>query len=140
MVVLTLKSELYTLSSVWSLTLGAHAQEGYSSWFVCVCVCVSVKLHLTSGASVRPENTVTYSAGKEEQKISLKPLHCGDPALPPLKAIHTVGHFPWIGHIRTRWCRGFCTLVHSFHNQLFTMHHSIRLLSNCFWHYHPYIL
>ena len=31
---------------------------------VCVCVCVSVKSHLSSGASVRPENTVTYSAGK----------------------------------------------------------------------------
>ena len=28
---------------------------------VCVCVCVSVKSHLASGASVRPENAVTYS-------------------------------------------------------------------------------
>ena len=36
---------------------------------VCVCVCVSVKSHLTPGASVHPENTVTYSAGKEGQKI-----------------------------------------------------------------------
>ena len=27
---------------------------------VCVCVCVSVKSHLTFGASVRPENAVTY--------------------------------------------------------------------------------
>ena len=47
--------------------------EGYSSW-VClsVCVCVSVKSHLTYGASVRPENAVTYSAGNEGQKI------CGD--------------------------------------------------------------
>ena len=34
-----------------------------------VCVCVSVKSHLTSGASVRPENTVTYSAGNGGQKI-----------------------------------------------------------------------
>ena len=42
---------------------------------VCVCVCVSVKSHLTSGASVHPENTVTYSAGNGSQKISLKPLH-----------------------------------------------------------------
>ena len=25
-----------------------------------VCVCVSVKSHLTSGVSLRPENTVTY--------------------------------------------------------------------------------
>ena len=36
---------------------------------VCVCVCLSVKSHLTSGASVRPENAVTYSAGNEGQKI-----------------------------------------------------------------------
>ena len=35
---------------------------------VCVCVCLSVKSHLTSGASVRPENAVTYSAGNEGQK------------------------------------------------------------------------
>ena len=46
--------------------------EGYSSWSVCVCVCLSVKSHLTYGASVRPENTVTHSAGNEGQKI------CGD--------------------------------------------------------------
>ena len=58
------------------LTLGAHAQEGYSSW-VCGSVCLSVKSHLTSGASVRPENTVVYSAGNGGQKFvgfSLKPL------------------------------------------------------------------
>ena len=36
---------------------------------LCVCVCVSVNRHLTSGASVRPENAVTYSAGNEGQKI-----------------------------------------------------------------------
>ena len=42
--------------------------EGYGSC-VCVCVCLS---HLTSGASVRPENTVTYSAGNGGRKI------CGD--------------------------------------------------------------
>ena len=36
---------------------------------VCVCVCLSVKSHLTSGASVRPENTVTYSAENRGQKI-----------------------------------------------------------------------
>ena len=35
-------------------------------------VCVSVKSHLTYGASVRPENAVTYSAGNEGEKI------CGD--------------------------------------------------------------
>ena len=28
---------------------------------VCMCVCLSVKSHLTSGASVRPENAVKYS-------------------------------------------------------------------------------
>ena len=33
---------------------------------------MSVKSHLTYGASVRPENAVTYSAGNEGQKI------CGD--------------------------------------------------------------
>ena len=36
---------------------------------VCVCVCVSVKSHLTSRASVRPETSVTYSAGNGGQKI-----------------------------------------------------------------------
>ena len=41
--------------------------EGYCTWS-CVCVCVSV-CHLTSGASVCPENTVAYSAGNGGQKI-----------------------------------------------------------------------
>ena len=45
--------------------------EGYSSW-VCLSVCVSVKSHLTYGASVHPENAVTYSAGNKGRKI------CGD--------------------------------------------------------------
>ena len=36
---------------------------------VCVCVCLSVKSHLTYGASVRPENAVTYSAGNEGQNF-----------------------------------------------------------------------
>ena len=40
--------------------------------FVCVSVCLCVWSHLTYGASVRPENAVTYSAGNEGQKI------CGD--------------------------------------------------------------
>ena len=39
---------------------------------VCLSVCLSVKSHLTYGASVRPENAVTYSAGNGGQKI------CGD--------------------------------------------------------------
>ena len=36
---------------------------------VCVSVCLSVKPNLTPGASVHPENTVTYSAGNGGQKI-----------------------------------------------------------------------
>ena len=32
-------------------------------------VCLSVKSHLTSGASVRPENSVTYSAGNRGQNL-----------------------------------------------------------------------
>ena len=36
---------------------------------VVLCVCLSVKSHLTYGASVRPENAVTYSAGNEGEKI-----------------------------------------------------------------------
>ena len=32
-------------------------------------MCLSVKSNLTSGASVRPENTVTYSAGNGGQNI-----------------------------------------------------------------------
>ena len=35
----------------------------YLGQSVCLSVCVSVKSHLTSGASVRPENTVMYSVG-----------------------------------------------------------------------------
>ena len=69
--------------------------ESYGTWSVCLSV--SVKSHLTSGASVRPENTVTYSVGNGGQKIggfSLKPLRCRDPVLPPLTAIRTVSHFP----------------------------------------------
>ena len=49
--------------------------EGYCSWVcpsVCLSVCLSVKSHLTYGASVRPENAVTYSADNEGQNI------CGD--------------------------------------------------------------
>ena len=36
---------------------------------VCLCVCLSVKSHVTSGASLRPENTVVYSASNGSQKI-----------------------------------------------------------------------
>ena len=44
----------------------------YLGLCVCVSVCLSVKSHLTYGASVRPENAVTYSASNEGQTI------CGD--------------------------------------------------------------
>ena len=37
---------------------------------VSLSVCVSVKSHLTYGASVRPENAVTYSAGNEGRVFS----------------------------------------------------------------------
>ena len=37
-------------------------------------VCLSVTSHLTSGASVRPENTVTYSAGNGGQNICCRVL------------------------------------------------------------------
>ena len=59
--------------------------KGYCSW-VCVCVCVYVS-HLTSEASVHPENAVTYSADNEGQKIcgvfSKTASSVADPA-PPL--------------------------------------------------------
>ena len=61
---------------------------------VCLSVCRSVKSHLTSGASVYPENSITYSAGNGGQKIVGFSLRCGDPALPLLKTICMVGHFP----------------------------------------------
>ena len=74
-----------------------------------------------SGASVRPENAVTYSVGNGGQ------IFCeGFPETAPLqrsntpsaKAIRTVSHFPaesahahYALIVRT-WNRGFCTLVH----------------------------
>ena len=61
-----------------------------------MCVCVSVKSHL-SEACIRPENTVTYSAGNGGQNMcgvfsETTPLQRSSTA--PLKAIHAVGHFP----------------------------------------------
>ena len=44
-------------------------REGYGSRRVCLSVCVSVKSHLTSGTSVRSENTVTNSVGDEGRNI-----------------------------------------------------------------------
>ena len=57
-------------------------------------VCLSVKSHLTSGASVCPENTVTYPAGNEGQKICNETAWLQRSSTPSLKAIRTVGHFP----------------------------------------------
>ena len=59
-------------------------------------VCVSVKSHLTSGASVRPEILLSTQQATEVKifvGFSLKQLRCWDQALPPLKAICTIGHF-----------------------------------------------
>ena len=58
---------------------------------------LSVKSHLTSGASVRRENLVTYSASNGGQNIcgvfsETSPLQRS--STPPLKAIPIVGHFP----------------------------------------------
>ena len=47
------------------LTLGTHAQDGYSSCLVSL----SVKSHLTFGTSVCSENTVAYSVGNGGQKV-----------------------------------------------------------------------
>ena len=61
-----------------------------------LCVCVSVKSHLTSGASVRPENTVTYLAGNRGRKI------CGDFSETALLQRYTascvVGYCSYIPH------------------------------------------
>ena len=87
----------------------AHAQ-GYNS-------CVA-----DYGASVHPENAVTYSAGNGGQTIcggfsETAPLQRSN--TPSLKAIRTVDHFPaesahahYALIVRT-WRPGFCTLVHS---------------------------
>ena len=52
-------------------------------------------LHLTYGASDRPEKAATFSARDEIQNIygiSPKPLRCEDPAS-PFTVIYTIGHF-----------------------------------------------
>ena len=41
------------------------SRERYGSW-VCLSVCVSTQ-HLTSRASFRPENHITYSIGNKDQ-------------------------------------------------------------------------
>ena len=54
------------------LTLGAHVQEGNCSCSFCLSLCLSIKLHLTSEVSVRPENTITYSAGNGDKTAPLR--------------------------------------------------------------------
>ena len=55
------------VSCFFFLTLSVHAQRGLR--YLGLCVCLSVKSHLTCGASVCSENTVTYSTGNEGRKI-----------------------------------------------------------------------
>ena len=106
------------------LNLGTHMQEGYSSWSVClslcvsVSVCLSVKSHLTSGASVRPENTVTYSknCGVFSETASLQRSSTASIERPYM---YNRPFFLWKVRIRitvftTWWRRGFCTLVPSY--------------------------
>ena len=67
--------------------------EGYCSWSVCL----SVKQHLTYGASVRPENAVTYSAGNEDQNVcgvfsETAPLQRSGTSC--IVCLCAVGHFP----------------------------------------------
>ena len=57
-------------------------------------VCLSVKSYLTSGASVCPENTVTYSGGNEGRKVFSETAPLQRSGTPSLKAVHTVNHFP----------------------------------------------
>ena len=93
---------------------------------VCVCVRLSVKSYLTSGASVHPENTVTYSAGNGCQNIcgvfseTALLLRSSTPSVE--SRIRLVGHFP-VESAHAHYSikgheyperRGFCTLVHSF--------------------------
>ena len=88
-------------------------RRGSARLGLCVCVCVSVKQHLTYGASVRPENAVTYSAGNEGQNFvgfSLKPLRCRDPALPPLYG-HAYSR-PFFSCTRMRISRVYTRMIH----------------------------
>ena len=74
--------------------------EGY---VVAVSFCLSVKRYLTSGASVCPENALTYSAGNEGQnKCSVfSKIYCfGDGVLPPFPADNTHAHFAYASSAR----------------------------------------
>ena len=64
---------------------------------VCVCVCVFLLSHISplERLFVLKLLSCTQRATKVKKYVgfSLKPLRCGDPALPQLKAINMVGHF-----------------------------------------------
>ena len=61
---------------------------------VFVCVCVSVKSHLTSGASVCPENTVTYSEVKRLWVFSETTL-LQRSSTPSVEGHVQLATFPW---------------------------------------------
>ena len=65
-------------------SLGAHA-HGVSD---------SVKSHLTSGVSVCPQNTVTYSASNGSPNIFSETAPLERSRNASLKVIRLVGHFP----------------------------------------------
>ena len=71
--------------------IGSLGQTITNSTLLCVCLSVCLS-HLTYGASVRPENAVTYPAGNEGKKV------CGD--LPETTACSTAnrGVWPISGH------------------------------------------
>ena len=77
---------------VVSLTLGAHAQEGYCSWSVCLLSHISPLERLFVLKTLSRTQRATKI--KKFVGFSLIQLRCRDPALPLLKGICTVGHFP----------------------------------------------
>ena len=102
------------------------------SW-VCLSAClVRVKSHLTSGASVRPENTVTYPAGNEGEK------HCGvfpettplqRSSTAPLKAYVWSAIFLRKARMSTEHCiaRAFSRFAHVWRGGFYTIVHSFRM-------------
>ena len=75
-----------------------------------MCVCVSVKSHLTSGASVRPENAATYSAGNEGQKLCgvfSENVQLQRSSVPSLDGHTSVGHFSYREYACALWIREF---------------------------------
>ena len=76
---------------------------------------MSVKSHLTYGASVRPENAVTYSVGNEGQKIcgvfsETAPLQRS--STPCCTAMRTVGHYAYFSCTRMRISRVYTRMIH----------------------------